>query len=284
MVHELNTAKWHRLTPDSSGSYVNGSWSSLASLPDNSGIPATKGGPTNAPLFFASAPLADGTVFAAGGEYNTGKADADILTAQIYDPPSNTWTAIATPSGWTGIGDAPSCVLADGRLLLGNFDSKAAAILDPATRTWQATSAKGDSCSEETFTLLPNGNVLTVQCSNAPGAEQYIPRSNTWESAGSTGETLPQACEGIVSEIGPALLLPDGRVFAVGATGATALYTPDPYPIRAGTWTNGPTLTDSNNKTSFPMDVPAVLLPNDKLTYALASHRTGALLSESKRH
>ena len=66
MVHELNTANWHRLTPDSSGSYINGSWSSLASLPDNSGIPTDKGGPTNAPLFFASAVLGDGTVFVAG--------------------------------------------------------------------------------------------------------------------------------------------------------------------------------------------------------------------------
>lgn len=265
MVHELNTANWHRLTPDSSGSYINGSWSALAPLPDNSGIPAAKGGPTNAPLYFASAVLADGTVFVAGGEYNTGKGDADILTAQIYDPPSNTWTAIATPSNWSGIGDAPSCVLGDGRLLLGSFASGQTAILDPATRTWQAGGKKGDSCSEETFTLLPNGNVLTVQCSNAPNAEQYLPGSNTWVSAGSTGETLPQACSGFVPEIGPALLLPDGRVFAVGATGATALYTPDPDPAKAGTWANGPTLKDSENNTSYPMDVPGVLLPNGKV-------------------
>src|SRR5215470_15874968 len=82
MVHELNTPNWHRLTPDPFGSYINGSWSALASLPDNSGIPAAKGGPTNAPLYFASAVLADGTVFVAGGEDNKGKADADILTAQ----------------------------------------------------------------------------------------------------------------------------------------------------------------------------------------------------------
>ncbi len=265
MVHELNTPNWHRLTPDSSGSYVNGSWSSLASLPDNSGIPTANGGPTNAPLYFASAVLGDGTVFVAGGEYNKGIANSDILTAQIYDPLSDTWTAIATPDGWTGIGDAVSCVLADGRLLLGSFESSETALLDPNTLIWQAGGAKTDSCSEETFTLLPNGNVLTVECSNAPHAEQYIPGSNTWVDAGSTGETLPQACTGFVAEIGPAFLLPDGRVFAVGATGATALYTPDPDPTKAGTWANGPTLTDSSNNTSFPMDVPGVLLPNGKV-------------------
>ena len=265
MVHELNTPNWHRLTPDSSGSYINGSWSPLASLPDNSGIPTDKGGPTNAPLFFASAVLGDGTVFVAGGEYNKGKANADILTAQIYDPIADTWTAVATPTGWTGIGDAASCVLADGRLLLGSFDSSESAVFDPQTRTWQAGGTKTDSCSEETFTLLPNGNVLTVECSNPPFAEQYIPSSNTWVSAGSTGVTLPQSCPGLVSEIGPALMLPDGRLFAVGATGNTALYTPDPDPTKAGTWTNGPTLTDSQGNTSYPMDVPAVLLPNGKV-------------------
>jgi hypothetical protein len=234
-------------------------------LPDNSGIPSAKGGPTNAPLYFASAVLADGTVFLAGGENNKGKQDADILTAQLYDPLSNAWTVLTTPSGWTGIGDAPSCVLADGSLLLGSFDSKLNAIFDPATQKWTSGGSKADSCSEETFTLLPSGNVLTVECSNSPHAEQYQPSTNTWIDAGSTGSTLPQACSGAVAEIGPALLLPDGRVFAVGATGATALYTPDLDAAKAGTWTDGPTLTDSHGKTSYPMDVPGVLLPNGKV-------------------
>ena len=270
MVHELNTSHWHRLTPDSSGSYVNGSWSTLASLPDNNGIPTSKGGPTNAPLYFASAVLGDGTVFVAGGENNTGKADAEILTAQIYDPLSDVWTAIATPPGWTGIGDAPTCVLPDGRLLIGSFDSSANALFDPKTQIWQAGGTKADSCSEETFTLMPNGNVLTVECSNVPNAEQYIPSSNRWVSANSTPATLPQACPGFVAEIGPAILLPDGRVFAIGATGATALYTPDPDATKAGTWASGPSLVDSHNNPSFPMDTPAALLPNGKVLFASA--------------
>ncbi|MGB6795759.1 MAG: kelch repeat-containing protein, partial [Xanthobacteraceae bacterium] len=270
MVHELNTSHWHRLTPDSSGNYVNGSWSTLASLPDNNGIPASKGGPTNAPLYFASAVLGDGTVFVAGGENNTGKQDADILTAQIYDPLSDTWTPIATPPGWTGIGDAPTCALPDGRLLIGSFESNANALFDPKTQIWQAGGTKADSCSEETFTLMPNGNVLTVECSNAPNAEQYIPSSNTWVSASSTPATLPQACPGFVPEIGPAILLPDGRVFAIGATGATALYTPDPDPTIAGTWAGGPSLVDAHGNPSFPMDTPATLLPNGKVLLASA--------------
>jgi len=265
MCHETSSKNWHKLTPDANGSYVNGTWSDLTSLPDNSGIPSANGGPTQAPLYFASAVLRDGTVITGGGEYNSGNANADILTMQIYDPVADAWTAVATPPGWTGIGDAVSCVLADGTFLLGNFNSSNAALFDPATRIWQATGAKGDSCSEETFTLLPNGNVLTVQCSNAPNAEQYIPSSNTWVGAGSTPSTLPQACPGLVAEIGPAMLLPSGKVFAIGATGNTAIYTPDPDATKAGTWSNGPVLNDSSNNTQFPMDAPAVLLTNGKV-------------------
>jgi hypothetical protein len=265
LCHEANSAKWHKLTPDATGSYVNGTWSNLASLPDNNSIPAAAGGPTNAPLYFASAVLADGTVITAGGEYNSGNANADILTVQIYDPIADAWSTISTPAGWTGIGDAVSCVLPDGRFLLGNFSSSQTALFDPVTQIWQAGGAKGDSCSEETFTLMPNGAVLTVQCSNSPNAEQYVPSSNTWFGVGSTGSTLPQACPGFVAEIGPALLLPDGRVLAVGATGATALYTPNADPTKAGTWANGPTLQDSGGNTLFPMDAPGVLLPNGKV-------------------
>ncbi len=265
MCHEASSKNWHQLTPDANGSYVNGTWSDLAPLPDNTNIPAANGGPTQAPLYFASAVLRDGTVITGGGEYNSGNGNSDILTMQVYDPPTDTWTAVATPPGWTGIGDAASCVLADGTFLLGAFNSSNAALFDPATRIWQATGVKSDSCSEETFTLLPSGNVLTVECSNAPNAEQYIPSSNTWVGAGSTPSTLPQACAGFVSEIGPAVLLPNGTVFAVGATGNTAVYTPNADPTKAGTWASGPSLVDTSNNTQYPMDAPAVLLTNGKV-------------------
>ncbi len=281
MVHELNTPRWHRLTPDSTGSYLNGTWTPLASIPDNSAIPADKGGPTNAPLFFASAVLADGTVFVAGGENNSGKQEVELLAAELYDPLTDAWTILPTPEGWTQIGDAPTCVLADGRLLLGYIYTGVGAVFDPATQAWTATGSKDTSCSEETFTLLPNGNVLTVEVFRPPQAQQYHPSTNTWISAGSTGIELPLSCKGSHpkcpdgsdaddegSEIGPAFLLPDGRVFAVGGTGATALYTPDPDPTMAGTWTDGPTLTNADGSASYPMDTPGVLLANGKILIA----------------
>src|SRR5262245_21541153 len=51
-----STATWYRLTPDSTGSYVNGTWSTLASM-------------NLARLYYASNLLQDGRLFLLGGEY-----------------------------------------------------------------------------------------------------------------------------------------------------------------------------------------------------------------------
>src|SRR5450755_2157548 len=56
MMHEYGVSNWWRLTPDNTGSYLNGTWSKLAPLPSNYG-----------PLYFASAVLADGRVIVEGG-------------------------------------------------------------------------------------------------------------------------------------------------------------------------------------------------------------------------
>ncbi|MFZ0800701.1 MAG: hypothetical protein WBQ09_06720, partial [Terriglobales bacterium] len=59
MMHQYNSGTWWRLTPTLAGSYVNGTWTQLASM--QSGY---------APLYFASAVLPDGRVLVEGGEYN----------------------------------------------------------------------------------------------------------------------------------------------------------------------------------------------------------------------
>src|ERR1700689_5471666 len=51
---------WWKLTPDIKGSYLNGTWSQVASLPSG-----------YVPLYFASAVLADGRLVIVGGEYNS---------------------------------------------------------------------------------------------------------------------------------------------------------------------------------------------------------------------
>ena len=247
LCHQSGTKNWFKLTPDK-GSYRRGKWSTTETLPDNANIPKLSGGPTNAPLYFASAVLGNGTVLTAGGEYNSGIPNADTLAAQIYDPQKDHWTAIDTPFGFVGIGDATSCVLADGRFLLGQYNGTAAALYNPATGKWAAAAVKGDPSSEETYTLLPDGSVLSVQTSNAPNAEKYLPATDQWVTAGNTGASLPQPCPNLIAEIGPAILLPDGRVFAIGASGSTALYTPptaEQGVAAPGTWAPGPLVADS---------------------------------------
>jgi hypothetical protein len=69
----------------------------------------------------------------------------------------------------------------------------------------------------------------------------------------------------LVAEIGPSVLLNDGRVFVVGATGSTALYIPPADPAQPGTWTAGPQLLDAQGTLMFPMDAPAALLPNGRV-------------------
>jgi hypothetical protein len=245
MAQAICTNKWWRLTPDASGSYVNGTWTPLADS-------------TNAPLYYASAVLADGRVFVAGGEYNN-CGRADLYTAQIYDPIWNNWTSIPLPAGWTKIGDAPCCMLPDGRILLGSIEAgNKTAIYDPGSNTWTASASKAATGSEETWTLLPDETVLTVECYNSPHTEKYVIAADNWVTA---GYTLQDIILESLNEIGPAILLPDGRVFCVGGNGRTAIYTPPPVANMAGTWTNGPTFPNSWKSP----DAPGVLLPNGRV-------------------
>ncbi len=99
---------WYKLTPDNTGSYVNGTWTQVASLPSG-----------YQPDAYASAVLADGRVLVAGGEYNFNKFRLTNICA-IYSPVANTWTKVSPPPGWGFIGDSPSTVLPDGHFLLGD--------------------------------------------------------------------------------------------------------------------------------------------------------------------
>jgi hypothetical protein len=270
MCHEYDTPNWHKLTPDKNSDYANGVWSSLSTMPNNAPV-GPQGGPTDAPLYFASAVLRDGTVFCAGGEYNAGNGPVDLLAAEIYDPVLDVWTAIATPTGWTNIGDAPSCVLPDGRLLLGCADTNSAPtatmIWDPESASWSAGGLSLDDISEEGWTLLPDGTVLAVQCTNVPNAQKYVIATNTWVPAGNTGPTLPGKpvnVPPVIYEMGPQILLPDGRVFAIGSSGSTSLYTPpNTTPTDPGSWTPGPNIPLSGGGVQMAaVDAPACLLPN----------------------
>ncbi|HEY2393362.1 MAG TPA: vWA domain-containing protein [Candidatus Angelobacter sp.] len=82
---------------------------------------------------------------------------------------------------------------------------------------------------------------VPVNITNCEGRISFVLLwEDLWVNAGQTPQNLiVQSINGVnVSEIGPAILLPDGRVFAVGGTGHTAIF--DPSQPVASAWSNGP--------------------------------------------
>jgi hypothetical protein len=252
MVQASEGRVWWRLTPDASGDYVNGTWSKLAPLPSG-----------YSPLYYASAVLPSGQVVVNGGEYNGGSTPVETNLGAIYNPVNNTWKMLAGPSGWSQIGDAQSVVLSNGSYMLGNCCNSQQAILDATTLTWTITGAgKADANSEEGWTLLPDGTVLTVDVLDEPNTERYNPTTGTWSSAGTTPADLSA-----YEEMGPAILRPDGTVFATGASGATAIYTPGGAGA-VGTWTAGPSFPMAGGQQIDIADGPGALLPNGDVLVA----------------
>ena len=272
---------WYKLTPDITGSYVNGTWTQIATMPVINGV-------QYAPSDNASAVLPDGRVIVMGGEYNwqaINELPVDTNLGAIYDPVANTWTPVSAPAGssWSNIGDAMSTVLADGTFLLGSCCSVPSvdALFDATNLTWTGTGAPvggPDGQSEQGYTLLPNGNVLTVDIFDSGvgynSSEQYDAGSGAWTSAGNTGTRLYDICGSI--EIGPAPLRPDGTVVQFGgyACGFDDTYpsaTPDPtgiYDSTTGTWSAGPDVPVVDGLFFSLPDAPAAVLPNGNILFA----------------
>jgi PASTA domain-containing protein/List-Bact-rpt repeat protein len=256
---------WWLLTPDSSGSYVDGTWSQVASLPSDYG-----------PGAYAAAVLPDGRLAVEGGEYNNA-IPAESNGGAIYDPLTNAWTMVSPPNGgigfWANIGDAPSEVLADGRWLVGTAVSADYAILDPTTLTWTTNDggSRTDGNGEAGYTLLPDGKVLSVDvlppaCTTRT-TEAFDPATFLWSSAGTTPTPLVEC--GDYNEIGPQLMMYDGKVFAEGATPATSL-----YDVASGTWSSGPSLPVVAGDQQDASDAGSALLPDGEV---LLLSRTGAI-------
>ncbi len=121
LCHEYNTNRWHRLSSDIDGSYANGTWSRAANMPDGVDVTAGCSPCTYAPLYFASAVLADGRLVVIGGEYISLRSVWTNI-GFIYDPASDTWSSqLVEAFGSRRIGDAMASVLADGRFVLSDI-------------------------------------------------------------------------------------------------------------------------------------------------------------------
>ncbi len=248
-----NWSNWYRYVPDAMGNYSDGTWTQVASLQSGYG-----------PLYMAADVLADGRLAISGGEYNSpGNGYQLQLTnlGAVYDPVKNTWTPLSHPTRWRNIGDSPSSVLPNGKMLVGDKLHKWDATLDPKTLAWTrvGNSGKSDFNAEEGWTLLPNGMILTADVKNAPNSEIYNPATGTWTSAGSTIVDLhspspygcllygPNKCYYPPGEIGPAILRPDGTVFYTGSFQKSGPAHTAIYSSTTGKWTAGPNFPNDDN-------------------------------------
>lgn len=285
LVHHAYGKAFYRLAPDDQGRYESGTWTGPFNM-------------ANTRQFFASGVLADGRVFAIGGEYSdAGKATP---LGEIFDATTNTWSPLNKPATVNFINsDAVSCVLPDGRVLFGSPGSNRTAIWDPVTDVWteaglafgaSTTPTKVANTNEESWSLLPDGTVLAVEVFNAPAAEKYVPSTDRWVSAGNTPGTLPLSTLNDpvtnttinIKEIGPGITLADGRCFFVGGTGRTAIYTQPAAPALAGSWAAGPNLpadrsgnkyNQVNGNLQTAIDTPGTLLPNGQVLLVAGNTR-----------
>ena len=257
-TNSQTSGHWWRIVPDQFGSYENGTWVGVADSP------------AYAPLYFGSAVLPDGRFIAEGGEYLGGQF-ASTKKGAIYDPIANTWTSVPPPTSFHEIGDASSIVLADGRFMLTDCCSvKEMAILDPVTLAWTESvgTGKADIHDEESWAMLPDGRILTVDA-NAPAgdllhSEVYDPATQVWSSAGQLPVKLADTIGGGVMashEIGPEMLRPDGTVVAIGGTKHNAV-----YDIASGTWS---ALPDTPGGDLGAPDAPGVVMPNGDIMFAV---------------
>jgi len=257
MVQEEATAHWHALTPDSHGSYVHGTWSPLADM-------------AFWRRYYASGLLKDGRVILIGGEQSGAGGDTNL--GQIYDPVLDKWDPLPSPPGWAQVGDAVCTVFPDGRFMIGALLSGDCTIYDPATNTWSPGGAQPVRTNEETWVLLPDKTILTVECFAPFHAQKYIIATNTWKDEGAPPVTL---VDPVMSEIGPGMLMYNGKVIFFGAAddgghGRTAIYTLPNHPTGTGTWTAGPDIPKIGGQTMVCNDCPAALMPNGSVLVAAA--------------
>jgi hypothetical protein len=277
------TNEWYKLTPNAQGSYVDGTWSKIASMPGN-----------YAPLYFGSAVLPDGRMIVEGGEYLGNKA-AWTNKGAIYNPVTNTWASVPPPLGWTNIGDAASDVLTNGTFMLEHAcntcttDPEASvddALFNAKTLTWRVIPGLGkeDPNDEEGWTLEPSGQLLTVEVWALPQAQLFNSSTRSWTFAGAMARGGNPVNPFPVVELGPQVEMPGGNTFVVGggtstqvpptkcttdAKTQTALYH---YKVgSAGTWTAGPEIPAIGGQEYDATDGPGSILPDGNVLFDVSA-------------
>jgi hypothetical protein len=170
--------------------------------------------------------LKDGRVLIADGIAGACCEPIRVVSAELYDPATGTFSRTATIP--ESLGDSVSVLLPDGRVLFvggtGRFDNPPAPayLYDPATGTFSPTGSMVAGWAG-TATVLQDGRVLVVgRVTNLPigtmpawlpDAELYDSKTGTFSVTGTF-----DAPGSIASPLESATLLQDGRVLILGAS------------------------------------------------------------------
>jgi hypothetical protein len=157
--------------------------------------------------------LKDGKVLIVGGV--DGSFKGNLNGAELYDPKNERWSV--TGSLNTPRFEHTATLLKNGKVLVVgggeiiDWDETrpldTVELYDPDTGTWSFTGNLNVAIEAHTATLLQNGKVLVL--AGVGYAELYDPDTGMWSSVGIPG--------GNIGFGHTATLLPDGRVFIVGA-------------------------------------------------------------------
>src|ERR1039458_6383077 len=259
MAQSYNGSNWYRLTPDIHGSYSNGTWSNTASMNYSHG-------------YCSSQVLEDGRLLIAGGEYGNGE---NIV--EVFNPTNNIWTIIPVPAGLLGTGgsgsgflDSGSTMLPDGKVLIVPVYSaynNGTVIFNPTNNSLSPGPASLSWLDESSLVKLPDGSVLTIDpyfpTLNQFGtnSERYIPSLNQW----TRDANVPVGTYSTNDvEMGAGFLLPSGKVFFLGGTGHTVIYSPSGN-TSMGSWLQGPDIPGGLTA----QDAPAAMMANGKILCAV---------------
>ena len=252
-----------------------GSWSSTGALP----LPLADA---------ATALLPGGDVLLVGGETSVSGALVPTGDAEIYDPGTGRWSAVAPLPGGLAVRGAAAVTLKDGDVLVAGgmagtgsseHTTSAAEVYDPGTNRWTATTGGLSlGVSDASAVLLGSGKVLVAGGIAQSGggspsvtrvAEVYDPGSGSFSDV----STMPTGVAYATST-----LLPSGEVLLAGgeesASGTPSASTQLFDPSNAA-WTAGGSLPVAS------FGATATLLETGEVLYAGGFSSSGDVTSTS---
>ena len=208
--------------------------------------------------------LPNGNVLVAGG-IGIGEAYGNrLISAELYNPDTGSWTNTGSLSQSRYLHTAT--LLPNGQVLVvgGELGYVSAELYTPDTGSWRPAKPliQGRMC--HTATLLPNGKVLVVG-----GYDQFY-LSGSYELATAelydpvTGDWSPAEPLGRARAYHTATLLPNGKVLVAGGQGISGFYlaSAELYDPDTGSWTNTGSMSHSR------LAHTATLLPNGQVLVA----------------